>query len=118
MSLLLAIVKQHALFVLNNRVSAVEFLTLTSESLITVMKIVLTGSTGFAGSEVLQQCIQSQDVNSIIVLTRRPLNMTQSDAKVNNIIFEDFESYSPQTIEAISDADACIWLVSTQVYQS
>lgn len=85
---------------------------------IRIMKIVLTGSTGFIGSEVLQQCIQSQDIDSIVVLTRRPLSTAANSPKVNNIIIEDFESYHTQTTDAVSNADACIWLVVAQTDQS
>jgi len=73
------------------------------------MKIILTGSTGFAGSEVLAQCIASTSITSIIVLSRRPLKDSQKHDKVNNIIMADFKAYSPEVIKEISDADACIW---------
>ena len=75
------------------------------------MKIVLTGSTGFAGSEILAQCIDSPSITSIIVLSRRPLSDSRKHDKVNNIVMADFKNYPPEVVEAISDADACIWLV-------
>lgn len=73
------------------------------------MKIILTGSTGFAGSEVLTQCIESPTITSIIVLSRRPLKNSQKHDKVNTIIMSDFRSYSPEMIQIIANADACIW---------
>lgn len=73
------------------------------------MKIILTGSTGFAGSEVLAQCIESTSITSIIVLSRRPLKDSQKHDKINHIIIADFKTYSPEVTKATSDADACIW---------
>lgn len=76
------------------------------------MKIVLTGATGFLGSEVLDQCCQSTDIDSIVVLTRKPLQQDRMSSKVRNMVVQDFRHYSAAVIGAISDADACIWLVS------
>lgn len=73
------------------------------------MKIVLTGATGFLGSEVLDQCCHSAEVDSVVVLTRRPLKQDVSSTKVQNIVVQDFRSYTLEAIDAISDADACIW---------
>ena len=73
------------------------------------MKIVLAGSTGFAGSEILEQCCQSPDIDSIVVLTRRPLATSIREEKVTNIVMKNFTKYSDDTTKAIADADACIW---------
>lgn len=73
------------------------------------MKVVLTGATGFLGSEVLDQCCQSTEVDTIVVLTRKALLPDRMHAKVKNFVVSDFRSYSPEVTEAISDADACIW---------
>lgn len=73
------------------------------------MKIVLTGATGFLGSEVLDQCCSSNEVDTIIVLTRKALQSDRIQPKVKNYVVSDFRSYSTEVIEAISDADACIW---------
>lgn len=73
------------------------------------MKVVLTGATGFLGSEVLDQCCQSKEIDTLIVLTRKALQSGRIHAKVKNIVVPDFRSYSPEVITAISDADACIW---------
>lgn len=73
------------------------------------MKLVLTGSTGFVGSEVLEQCQQHPDIESLVVLTRRPLDQNRPNSKTRNLIVEDFKQYSDEVSEAINDADACIW---------
>lgn len=75
------------------------------------MKLILTGATGFLGSEVLDQCCQSDEIDSIVVLSRRPLQQAQLHAKVQVVIVGDFTSYSTDVTEAISGASACIWSV-------
>lgn len=74
------------------------------------MKVILAGSTGFIGREVLEQCIQHPSVTSIVALSRRPLpEPAASHPKVEVVVEEDFTSYSPSTLQAIQGAGACIW---------
>lgn len=73
------------------------------------MKIILTGCTGFIGSEVLSQCIRNPSISSIIALSRRSLPETANDPKLKTIIMKDFNSYPDSVLEDLSGADACIW---------
>jgi uncharacterized protein YbjT (DUF2867 family) len=74
------------------------------------MKLILTGSTGFIGHEVLSQALAHPSITSIIALTRHPLPPPlTSNPKLQNVIVEDFLSYSPSVLEKIAGADACIW---------
>lgn len=73
------------------------------------MKIVLTGSTGFTGSEVLKQCCGSPAIDSIVVLSRRQLEGFQRRDKVQVVTVGDFKRYSAEILQAVADADACIW---------
>ena len=75
------------------------------------MKIILTGATGFAGSELLEQCCKSTTIHAIVVLTRRPLEVSKQHSKVQTIIMKDFTVYTPEVVEQIADADACIWYI-------
>ncbi|KAJ6007184.1 hypothetical protein N7522_005535 [Penicillium canescens] len=70
------------------------------------MKVILTGSTGFVGREVLSQCLQHPAITSIVVLSRRNL---PAHEKLQVAIVEDFLTYSNSIREEIKDADACIW---------
>ncbi|KAJ5736953.1 uncharacterized protein N7483_002078 [Penicillium malachiteum] len=70
------------------------------------MKVILTGSTGFIGNEVLQQCLQHPSITSIVALSRRDL--PQHD-KLKVAIMNDFLSYPDAVREEIKGADACIW---------
>lgn len=69
------------------------------------MKIVLTGATGFVGSEVLRQALDDSSIDHITVLTRRSVGM--SNPKLSEIILKDFLDYSK--IADHLKADACIW---------
>lgn len=73
------------------------------------MRIILTGATGFLGSEVLGQCCRSTEIDTILVLTRKPLQSDRMHTKVKNFVVQDFRAYSTEVTKAISDADACIW---------
>ncbi|KAJ6591485.1 hypothetical protein DFH09DRAFT_974577 [Mycena vulgaris] len=78
------------------------------------MKIILTGSTGFVGGEVLAQCLRNPLITSIIVLSRRPLpDNLSADTKVQVIVMKDFKIYSEETVKQLESADACIWSMGT-----
>ncbi|KAJ5102402.1 hypothetical protein NUU61_004624 [Penicillium alfredii] len=70
------------------------------------MKVILAGSTGFIGGQVLDVCLQSPAITSLVALTRRELPAHQ---KLQSVIVEDFRQYPDSVREAIHGADACIW---------
>ncbi|MCJ1242994.1 hypothetical protein MMC30_000190 [Trapelia coarctata] len=71
------------------------------------MKVILAGSTGFIGREVLEQCLQN---SSIIALSRRDLpSSVASNSKLKVVILEDFLSYPESLLQDIKGAEACIW---------
>lgn len=73
------------------------------------MKIILTGSTGFVGGEVLNQCLKTPAVTSIIALSRRNLPQAATNPKIHVVILKDFLVYSDAILEQLKGADACIW---------
>lgn len=77
------------------------------------MKIILLGSTGYVGSEVLRQCLTHPYVLSVLSLSRRKLNITHPKLRV--ILVEDFTNYPSEILSEISDADACIYCLGTNV---
>ncbi|RMJ23049.1 Nucleoside-diphosphate-sugar epimerase [Aspergillus sp. HF37] len=79
------------------------------------MKVILTGSTGFIGQEVLSQCLANPSISSIIVLSRRALPLSHPKIHhVHRMQESDFLSYStPELTAAIQGADACIWSLGT-----
>ena len=71
------------------------------------MKIILTGSTGFIGREVLEQCLQNPSITSIVALTRR--NLPCSNAKVKNVLLDNFSEHPESVTKEFEGAGACIW---------
>jgi uncharacterized protein YbjT (DUF2867 family) len=76
------------------------------------MKIVLAGSTGFIGQEVLQRCLDSSKTTSVVVLSRRELPPQEDKDKAKKlrvVLVDDFLWYPDSIRDVIKDADACIW---------
>jgi nucleoside-diphosphate-sugar epimerase len=74
------------------------------------MKFILTGCTGFIGSEVLSQCLRNPTITSVVVLSCRQLpDSVINDPKLNVVIMEDFNSYPVPVLKELAGADACIW---------
>ncbi|KAL4819009.1 hypothetical protein BDW67DRAFT_182570 [Aspergillus spinulosporus] len=74
------------------------------------MKIILTGTTGFVGSEVLQQALQHPSITSIVVLSRKKLpSSVATNPKVTVKILGDFLSYPDSLLQDLTGAEACIW---------
>ena len=72
------------------------------------MKIILTGSTGFIGSEVLSLALAHPGITSIVALSRRPLP-SASHPKLRVVVMSDFLEYSPEVLEALEGAEGGIW---------
>jgi len=70
------------------------------------MKIILTGATGTAGSEVLRQALADAEVTEILVLSRRPLDV--ADPKLRVAMPENFLDYS-KVAPQFAGYDACLW---------
>lgn len=79
------------------------------------MKLIVAGSTGFVGTEVIRQAISNPAVTSIIALARRQTDVPQ-DAGVNapklkSVVCDNFDSYSDKVKNELRGANACIWYV-------
>ncbi|KAF7873926.1 hypothetical protein EAF04_002598 [Stromatinia cepivora] len=77
------------------------------------MKVVLSGSTGYIGGEVLTQCLNHPSITSVVVLTRRDPGGVAETPKVKVIIVKDFTSYDESTTNELKTADAAIWCLGT-----
>jgi len=69
------------------------------------MNILITGPTGTAGSEVLDQAVLDPEIQTVTALTRKPMEPRQ---KLNTILHKDFLDYSTLR-DAFASQDACIW---------
>lgn len=65
-------------------------------------KVVITGSTGMVGSLLLQYCLLSKDVASIVALVRKPTPIKHE--KYKELIVEDFLNYD-KFINEFKDTD-------------
>ena len=54
----------------------------------TKINAIITGSTGMVGEGVLHECLQNPDVESILVVNRKPCGITHP--KLKEIIHIDF----------------------------
>lgn len=67
-------------------------------------KVIITGSTGMVGEGVLRVCLDSPEIEKILVINRRPLHF--SDSKITEIIQDNFYDFS--TLEGqFKEFDAC-----------
>ena len=70
------------------------------------MKIIITGSTGTVGSELVRQAVADNDIEQVILLARNA--STTKHPKVREIIHKNFLNYNG--LENIfKEADACLW---------
>ena len=79
------------------------------------MKLILAGSTGFIGAEVLRQCLTNPSITSLVALSRRelPSTFTDPDQKLKTMLVKDFEEYGATVIKECEGAAGCIWYVHT-----
>jgi uncharacterized protein YbjT (DUF2867 family) len=81
------------------------------------MKLIVSGSTGFIGTEVLRQALSHPAITEIISLARRetaiPPNLAPdaNPAKLKSVVCNDFLNYPESVRTELRGADACIWLV-------
>ncbi|KFY05294.1 hypothetical protein O988_00097, partial [Pseudogymnoascus sp. VKM F-3808] len=73
------------------------------------MKVILTGATGFIGSEVLRQALLHPSISTLIVLSRRPLSPPITHPKLQVIILADFAIYPADVLAQLDGVEACIW---------
>jgi hypothetical protein len=80
------------------------------------MKIILTGTTGFVGTEVLAQALANPHITSLIVLSRKPLpESITANQKVTVKVLDDFLTYPDSLLDELAGAEGCIWY-STPLY--
>ncbi|KAK6532082.1 hypothetical protein TWF694_003244 [Orbilia ellipsospora] len=78
------------------------------------MKVIITGVTGFLGSEMLRQCIANSQITSVVTLARRDLAPEfQNEKKIIAIKKQDFGSYSDEELEKMKGAIGCLWTMGT-----
>jgi uncharacterized protein YbjT (DUF2867 family) len=81
------------------------------------MHLILTGATGLVGSGVLHQMINSSNITTISVLSRRPVPQAEGHEKVKVIIQKDFNSYPNELLEKLNGAEGCVWAQGISITQ-
>ena len=76
----------------------------------TKIKVIITGSTGMVGEGVLHECLLHPDIEKILILNRRPANM--SHPKLVEVIHSDFFNLSPVENQ-LSGYDACFYCLGS-----
>ena len=70
------------------------------------MKIIITGSTGTVGSELVREAVADNDIEEVILLARKPSEIKHP--KIREIIHKNFLDYNG--LENIfRKTDACLW---------
>ncbi|KIN02328.1 hypothetical protein OIDMADRAFT_53837 [Oidiodendron maius Zn] len=70
------------------------------------MKVILLGSTGFIGKAVLDRCLKTPAITSVIALSRRDLPEEAADPKLAVVIIKDFKLYPDSVLKELKGADA------------
>lgn len=76
------------------------------------MKVLITGSTGTAGSAVLHEALQDSEVETVVSFTRRPTGLTHP--KLREVIVSNFTDYAEVDLEGF---DACLWCLGVSQTQ-
>jgi len=77
------------------------------------MKIILFGSTGYIGRAVLERCLSSSSITSVVSISRRDPGITHP--KLSIITHSDFSTYPHHVLEEMRTADACIYCLGTNI---
>jgi uncharacterized protein YbjT (DUF2867 family) len=75
-------------------------------SAVQTMKLLITGPTGTAGSEVVNRALLDPEIAVVTALSRRPLSLEHAKLKV--VLHQDYSNYS-DLMDVLKEQDACIW---------
>jgi hypothetical protein len=79
-------------------------------SLIIKMKYILTGTSGFIGSEILTHCLSNPLITSLLILSQRPLPDIEScDPRIKVLVLDNFLSYPASIKSELSGVKAVLW---------
>ncbi|MBN1158221.1 MAG: hypothetical protein JXA61_02470 [Bacteroidales bacterium] len=74
------------------------------------LRAIITGSTGMIGRSVLLECLKSNEVESVLVINRHSIGLTQM--KMNEVIIKDFSDISAIRNE-LAGYNVCFFCLGT-----
>lgn len=78
------------------------------------LNVVITGATGMVGKGVLLECLESDNIDSVLLINRRSIQMEHN--KLKEIVHKDF--YDLSTIEEqLKGYDACFFCLGVSAYR-
>ncbi len=78
------------------------------------LKVVITGATGMVGKGVLFECLESEAIDSVLLINRRSIDMRHD--KLKEIVHQDF--YDLSSIEdQLKGFDACFFCLGVSAYR-
>jgi nucleoside-diphosphate-sugar epimerase len=77
------------------------------------MKVIVTGSTGYIGREILLQCLSCSLITSVVAISRRNPGIVH--AKLSIVLHDNFSCYPSTILSQIQDAQACIYCLGTNI---
>ncbi|RXG48647.1 hypothetical protein VDGE_08954 [Verticillium dahliae] len=80
----------------------------------TTMKMIVTGASGFVGSEIIRQCLQNPKMTTVVAVARRPVSVPDDTpaSKFRSVVVSNYDNYPEDAWKEFSGADACIWTVA------
>lgn len=75
------------------------------------MKLIVAGSTGLVGTEIIRQSLEISEITSVIALARKPIQIKESahSSKLKSVVISDYGDYPDHVKAEFAGADACIW---------
>jgi hypothetical protein len=75
------------------------------------MKLLVTGASGYVGTEIIRQSLQLPQVTSVVAVARKPVSVPSGadPARLKSIIVKDYGDYPASVRDEFKDAAACIW---------
>jgi uncharacterized protein YbjT (DUF2867 family) len=78
------------------------------------LKVVITGATGMVGKGVLLECLDSENIDSVLLINRRSIDIKHK--KLKEIVHQDF--YDLSSIEdQLKGYDACFFCLGISAYR-
>ena len=80
-----------------------------------IMKLIITGATGFVGTEIVRQSLKNPNITSVVALARRPFSIPSdleqgaNPSKLQSVTVKDYDTYPEEVRKYFAGADACIW---------